>query len=103
MTPPRGFDAREEDARDELLDEQDDRVGPFHFVSDDGFEAWGFAFPSGYTVLEWDQTTVPDRYGSIDKHHQSLYHSVEDFRTVCDGRVDWGASPEQFDEEEGDE
>jgi hypothetical protein len=74
-----------------------ERVGPFYYVGEGGFEAWGFTFPSGFTVLEWDPNTVPDDAASIDGHHQSLYHSVEDFRKVCTGRVDWGVSPDHFD------
>lgn len=81
----------EEDSGGEIVG-----VGPFYYVGEEGFEAWGFAFPSGYTVLEWVRESVPDDEETLTHHHQSVYHSVEDFRMVCTGRVDWGISPEQF-------
>lgn len=72
-----------------------ERVGPFYYVSpDEAFEAWGFAFPSGFTVLEWEPVSA--EVETLEHAHQSVYHSVEDFRTVCTGRVDWGVSPDDF-------
>lgn len=68
-------------------------VGPFYYVGEDGFEAWGFAFPSGFTILEWIPGSVPEDETKLDGHHQSLYNSVADFRSVCTGHVEWGAYP----------
>ena len=78
-----------------------DRLGPFYYVGEEGFEAWGFVFPSGLTILEWEPNSVPDGEPELDGYHQSVYHSVEDFQTICTGRVDWGISPDQFDMEGG--
>ena len=75
---------------------QDARVGPFYYVGEEGFEAWGFTFPSGLTILEWDKSSVPDDEEQLDGYHQSVYESFEDMRRICTGRVDWGVSPEQF-------
>lgn len=69
------------------------QLGPFYYVSPEDFEAWGFAFPSGFIVLEW--CFAPDGADELDNGHHSIYHSWEDFRTVCTGRVDWGITPEQ--------
>lgn len=73
-----------------------ERVGPFYYVGEDGFEAWGFTFPSGFTILEWIRDSVPEDQTVLQNHHQSVYHSVEDFRQICTGQVDWGVSPDQF-------
>jgi hypothetical protein len=77
------------------MSDTETEVGPFYYVSlDESFEAWGFTFPSGYTVLEWEP--VDDEIDDLEEPHQSVYHSVEDFQTVCTGRVDWGVSPTDF-------
>lgn len=73
-----------------------ERVGPFYYVGEAGFEAWGFTFPSGLTILEWDKGSVPDGEEQLDGYHQSVYESFEDMRKICTGRVDWGISPDQF-------
>lgn len=74
-----------------------DRAGPFYYTGEEGFEAWGFVFPSGYTVLEWVPNSVPEDSTELDHYHQSIYHSVEDFQRICTGNVDWGVSPDDFD------
>lgn len=72
-----------------------ERVGPFYYTDPEGsFEAWGFTFPSGYTVVEWEP--VAEDIEPLEHAHQSVYHSFDDFQTVCTGTVDWGISPEQF-------
>lgn len=66
--------------------------GPFKYVSDDGFEAWGYRFPSGFIIVEWIPESIPpdERIGG---HHQSIYHSWGDFIQVNDGDVVWGEHP----------
>jgi len=73
------------------MNEFDENVGPFYYISPDNFEAWGFAFPSGFIVLEW--SFVPESAEELEHGHHSIYHSYDDFRTVCEGRVDWGITP----------
>lgn len=65
-------------------------VGPFYYVSED-LDAWGFVFPSGMVVIEWDRPLA-----TTDEFDQAIYHSMESFRTVHTGRIDWGVSPEDF-------
>lgn len=64
-------------------------TGPFHYTGDRGFEAWGFVFPSGFTVLEWDPDSVPGGEADLEGYHHSTYQSVEDMMIVCTGRFEW--------------
>ncbi|WP_436348901.1 hypothetical protein [Natronorubrum sp. FCH18a] len=70
-----------------------DRFGPFHYAGPDGFEAWGYRFPSGFLILEWISDSVPEDNSKLQEGHQSLYHSFEDFRTTCTGDIEWGRTP----------
>ncbi|WP_211338428.1 hypothetical protein [Haloterrigena salifodinae] len=70
------------------------RAGPFHYTGSEGFEAWGYRFPSGFIILEWIPKSVPETDDKIESGHQSVYHSFVDFRTVCDGEIEWGRYPE---------
>lgn len=72
---------------------QEKDIGPFHYVGGEGFEAWGYHFPSGMVIIEWIPDSVPESEDKIDGFHQSVYHSFEDFRTVCTGEISWGVSP----------
>lgn len=67
--------------------------GPFHYTGSEGFEAWGYRFPSGFIILEWIPESVPESDDKIHGGHQSVYHSYEDFRTICMGDIEWGRSP----------
>lgn len=77
----------------ENMDADGSQLGPFHYEGPGGFEAWGFHFPSGMVIIEWIPASVPDDIDHIDGYHQSVYHSFEDFRTVCTGSIAWGGSP----------
>jgi len=80
-----------------------ERVGQFYYVApSEDFEAWGMRFPSGFVIVEW--VPVGEDTEPLAGAHQSLYHSWDDFRTVCSGRVDWGVSPADFAQElDGDQ
>lgn len=70
-----------------------DKAGPFHYDSPNSFEAWGFHFPSGLVIIEWIPHSVPPGADRLDGYHQSVYHSWEDFRTICNGVITWGEHP----------
>lgn len=78
--------------RDQVPDA--DRYGPFHYTGPEGFEAWGYRFPSDFLILEWIPESVPDSEDKIHGGHQSIYHSFEEFRTICTGEIDWGQTPD---------
>ncbi|WP_176548351.1 hypothetical protein [Natrinema sp. CBA1119] len=71
----------------------DPPAGPFHYTGPEGFEAWGFRFPSGFLVLEWIPESVPEEESTIYNGHQSIYHSFGDFRATCTGDMEWGRTP----------
>lgn len=71
----------------------DPPAGPFHYTGPEGFEAWGFRFPSGFIVLEWIPESVPEDEQTIYNGHQSIYHSFADFRATCTGDMEWGRTP----------
>lgn len=68
-------------------------AGPFHYHGPEGFEAWGFRFPSGFIILEWIPESVPEDEQTIEDGHQSVYHTYEDFRATCTGDIEWGRTP----------
>jgi len=68
--------------------------GPFHYEETNGFEAWGYRFPSGLIVLEWIPESVPEDGEQLEHYHQSVFHSFEDFRKLCDGTIQWGKAPD---------
>lgn len=68
-------------------------VGPFRYRDpDETFAAWGYTCPSGYTVVEWEP--LSDDVAALEDAHQSVYHSIDDFRTVCTGEIEWGVTPD---------
>jgi hypothetical protein len=67
-------------------------AGPFHYRGSEGFEAWGYHFPSDTVILEWVPDSVPESKDKINGHHRSVYESWEDFRTICKGEVTRGIS-----------
>jgi len=65
------------------------KVGEFSLVHGECV-ALGYRFPSGFTVLEW--VDIPNEHEELN--HQSVYHSMDDLRTVYpDALIEWsGAS-----------
>ncbi|ADB63944.1 hypothetical protein Htur_5057 (plasmid) [Haloterrigena turkmenica DSM 5511] len=81
------------------MSSDDPPTGPFHYTGPDGFRAWGYRFPSGFIILEWIPESVPESDEKITGGHQSIYHSYEDFRTVCTGEIHWGWFPDSTGDE----
>ncbi|ELY85424.1 hypothetical protein [Natrinema gari] len=75
------------------MSDGDPPAGPFHYTGPEGFEAWGYRFPSGFLILEWIPESVPEDEQTIYNGPQSVYHSFADFRATCTGEIDWGRTP----------
>ena len=70
-------------------------IGPFRYTGPSGYVAWGYRFPSGFIIMEWCKDSVPEDDDVLNHGHQSVYHSWDDFRMVCEGEVEWSVYPDR--------